>query len=365
MEVSGARRVHTRTRGVEVRQLAQFCVVGSVGLIVNLAVYAMCVGKAHLVPLGAASVAFAIAVAHNYLLNRFWTFRRARAAFAVQGARFLTVSVGSLALNFVLLSTLLAASLGKVPAQAIAIALVAPASFLGNKLWSFRTGDRLDLQVRLNHRFISERAGGLSGAVKRGLETARDRYVGAMSAEYVLGERVAGKASLREGLRYLRHLIVLRLDLRILRLVKFGIVGASGLLVNTALLALLAQFTRLQVVVCVVIATEASIAWNFALSDKWVFAGTAERQGRLRRFALFAAVNNTAIALSGPLIWLLVSGLELRYVLANLLSIVGLILARFVVCETFIWDARRERRTEAAFRLKERRVAVLAASESP
>jgi putative flippase GtrA len=38
----------------------------------------------------------------------------------------------------VILETLIALGLDKIPAQAIAIILVTPLNFVGNKLWSFR-----------------------------------------------------------------------------------------------------------------------------------------------------------------------------------------------------------------------------------
>lgn len=119
-------------------QLAQFCVVGGIGYLVNLAVYATLVHVAELHYLAAAALSFVVAVTNNYLLNRFWTFRHARGNVAYQGARFLVVALVSLAANLLVLRGLVAADLGKVTAQAIAIVLVTPLNFVGNKLWSFR-----------------------------------------------------------------------------------------------------------------------------------------------------------------------------------------------------------------------------------
>jgi putative flippase GtrA len=42
--------------------------------------------------------------------------------------------------NLALLSGLIAAGMDKVLAQAIAVVLVTPLNFIGNKLWSFRVG---------------------------------------------------------------------------------------------------------------------------------------------------------------------------------------------------------------------------------
>jgi dolichol-phosphate mannosyltransferase len=124
------------------------------------------------------------------------------------------------------------------------------------------------------------------------------------------------------------------------RFVKFGLVGASGVVVNTLLLALLTSGAGLFYVASALLATEASIVWNFVLSERWVFGGRRDR-GRLRRFVSFVAVNSLAFALSGPILWVLVSGLGLHYLVGNLLSIGVLMILRFLVADRFIWGESR------------------------
>ena len=79
-----------------------------------------------------------VAVTNNYLWNRLWTFRHSRGHFAFQGLRFFVVALIAYAGNLVILTVLVEAGLGKIVSQAIAIVLVTPANFIGNKLWSFR-----------------------------------------------------------------------------------------------------------------------------------------------------------------------------------------------------------------------------------
>ena len=88
--------------------------------------------------LPAAIGSFLVAVTNNYLWNRAWTFRHQRGHVVLQGARFLLVSTLALGANLVVLALLVRAGLGEVVAQAIAIVLVTPVNFVGNKLWSFR-----------------------------------------------------------------------------------------------------------------------------------------------------------------------------------------------------------------------------------
>ncbi len=52
--------------------------------------------------------------------------------------RFFVVATVAYVANIGVLSGLIALGLGKIVAQALAIVLVTPLNFVGNKLWSFR-----------------------------------------------------------------------------------------------------------------------------------------------------------------------------------------------------------------------------------
>jgi putative flippase GtrA len=119
-------------------QLAKFCVVGASGYIVNLAVYAALLNGAGFHYIAAATCSFVVAVTNNYLWNRLWTFRHSRGHFAFQGLRFFVVAVIAYLGNLAILAVLVELGAGKIVSQAIAIVLVTPANFIGNKLWSFR-----------------------------------------------------------------------------------------------------------------------------------------------------------------------------------------------------------------------------------
>lgn len=119
-------------------QLAKFATVGASGYAVNLAVYVTLLEGAGLHYLAAAACSFVVAVANNYTWNRQWTFRRQRGHLAYQGMRFLIVSLLALGTNLLFLQLFVTAGVPKIPAQAVAIVLVFPLSFVGNKLWSFR-----------------------------------------------------------------------------------------------------------------------------------------------------------------------------------------------------------------------------------
>ena len=119
-------------------QLVKFCLVGATGYVVNLVVYTLLLEGAGLHYVPAAIGSFLVAVTNNYAWNRLWTFRGQRGHVAYQGLRFLVVSTIALGANLLVLHALVQAGLGEVVSQALAIMLVTPVNFVGNKLWSFR-----------------------------------------------------------------------------------------------------------------------------------------------------------------------------------------------------------------------------------
>ena len=121
------------------RQLAKFCAVGGSGYVVNLCVFAFCVGVFDLHYLVGATVAFVVAVLNNFWWNRHWTFRARSGHAGFQAARFFTVSVAAFLFAAAVLELLVSvAGVPEVPAQALAIVAATPLNFIGNKMWSFR-----------------------------------------------------------------------------------------------------------------------------------------------------------------------------------------------------------------------------------
>ena len=131
-----ARTVQALRRPQNWIQLTKFGVVGASGYVINLVVFAALLSwGAHV----AATVSFAVSAASNYWWNRHWTFAHQKGHFGMQGMRFYAVSIAAFAVNqlwLVLFIDIL--HWREILSQAIAIALVTPLNFIGNKLWSFR-----------------------------------------------------------------------------------------------------------------------------------------------------------------------------------------------------------------------------------
>jgi putative flippase GtrA len=137
-------RTHTRLwhgmrRPANWLQLVRFGIVGGIGFVVNVAVYALFVHSVGVDYRLANVVAWLVAVANNFVLNRHWTFDARDGRAHAQAIRFLIVSLIAEACSLLLLTLFVqAAGIAKVPAQALAVAASMPLNFLGNKLWSFR-----------------------------------------------------------------------------------------------------------------------------------------------------------------------------------------------------------------------------------
>ena len=120
-------------------QLAKFSAVGVSGYVINLAVYTALLRGAGFHYALAATCSFLVAVTNNYTWNRLWTFHAHRAHVGWQGLRFLVVALVAYGANLGLLAGLVSLGLDEVLAQAVAVILVTPLNFIGNKLWSFRS----------------------------------------------------------------------------------------------------------------------------------------------------------------------------------------------------------------------------------
>jgi len=123
-------------------QLAKFCAVGGSGYVVNIVVFSLAVEVGDLHHLVAATLAFLVAVTNNFWWNRHWTFAARDGHAGFQAVRFLAVSVVAFVFAATILELLVSsAGMAEIPAQAISIVAATPLSFLGNKLWSFGSGD--------------------------------------------------------------------------------------------------------------------------------------------------------------------------------------------------------------------------------
>ena len=123
---------------------------------------------------------------------------------------------------------------------------------------------------------------------------------------------------------------------------QFATIGILGLAVNQALLWLLVDGSHIQYVLAAGLATQGSTTFNFLGAESWVFR--TRRVGGLRstavRFIAYDALNSATLIVRLPFLYVLVSGLHIHYLVANLASLCALTLLRYLVADWLIWSTR-------------------------
>jgi len=172
---------------------------------------------------------------------------------------------------------------------------------------------------------------------------ARSALSTVTAVPYAFRPRFAGrsKASLREGLLFLRHLLVLRTTVgRLGQLAGFLTVGLSGVVVNTIVLSLLtAAAVGLPYLVASVIATHVAILWNFLLLERFVFRGTPGRTF-LSTFPRFWCVNAALLPVQLGLLALAVEVGRIPPVPANVVVLALVFLVRYLATLGWVFGRR-------------------------
>ena len=130
--------------------------------------------------------------------------------------------------------------------------------------------------------------------------------------------------------------LVHRLGPTLGRLIRFGLVGALGTVLNT-LVFTTATGNGLPTLGAAFLSMEIATGFNFAVSDRTVFAGRA-RSPRWARTPAFFAVATAGFLVTGPLMLALIA-VSVPPVAANLVAVGALVLLRFVIADRLIWTA--------------------------
>lgn len=165
---------------------------------------------------------------------------------------------------------------------------------------------------------------------------ARHRRLTRSEVAFEFGDRLSGssKATIAEGITFVRQLARLRMAAwreggarrsrpgSLARAGWFAAVGVTGLGVNLLAMWLLADPSALHLhyLPAAVLSTQGSSTWNFILIDNLVYHGP-KRGTVLRRYVGFMAASNTVLLLRVPALALLISGLNVHYLVATGLTL--------------------------------------------
>jgi putative flippase GtrA len=120
------------------------------------------------------------------------------------------------------------------------------------------------------------------------------------------------------------------------RPLRFGLVGLSGIAVNSAILWALVRELHLAVLLGSLLATEAAILSNFLLNDRWTFRGLSERSF-VQRLLRFNSVALGGMAITAGILTALASYTQLHLLIANVLAVGAATGWNYVVNSRWTW----------------------------
>jgi len=127
---------------------------------------------------------------------------------------------------------------------------------------------------------------------------------------------------------------------RLEELIKFGIVGGSGVLVNMGLLFVLTRYVSVRLEIASVIAIETSILSNFFLNNLWTFSKRDTHVPFWVRLFRYHLVTGLAGIVNYLVLLLLVKTLGLHDMLSNLIGIAIGTLINYSLNSLWTWRVR-------------------------
>jgi dolichol-phosphate mannosyltransferase len=161
---------------------------------------------------------------------------------------------------------------------------------------------------------------------------------------YVFRERVAGasKVTWKQYIEYIQHLITLRCSLwQGSRLLRFGVVGFSGVFVDLGVFYILRTILDLALIGSAIFSSEIAIINNFLWNDLWTFGDVARQQQgshkRFRRFVKFNSVCLAASILNVSIVNVLFNIFYINEYLAKIMAIVMITFLNFWLNSKLSW----------------------------
>lgn len=117
------------------------------------------------------------------------------------------------------------------------------------------------------------------------------------------------------------------------RLLKFGAVGATGVIINTTVLYVLSRRLGLPLLLASAIAVELAIVSNFFWNNRWTFAC---RRRSLARFAKFNVASLVGLTVNVTAVWGL-TRVGLYFLIANLVGIGAGVAVNYAGSVVWVW----------------------------
>ncbi len=137
------------------------------------------------------------------------------------------------------------------------------------------------------------------------------------------------------------HSIIQRWDLK--RLVKFGLVGGWGIVVNMLLLWFLTEAAGLYYLLSSMVAIEISLVNNYVLNDMWTWRdrGKAGKKEYFKRMGQYHLTAAAAALVNISLLWVLTEVFGIYYLVSNALGILCGTALNFFVNDRWTFKHRK------------------------
>lgn len=126
-----------------------------------------------------------------------------------------------------------------------------------------------------------------------------------------------------------------------IKMIKFGLVGLSGILVNLSFLYFFTEYLGFYYIIASLIAIEISILSNFFLNDLWTFNPGNKMdsftQNRFQRLFSFQFISIIGVIINVGILYILTEFFGIYYLISNLGGIVAAFFWNYLLNRHFTW----------------------------
>lgn len=172
------------------------------------------------------------------------------------------------------------------------------------------------------------------------------KYTSIKEIGYRFGDRECGDSKLGTStiIDYMRHMISLSCRTgEINKLMKYTIVGISGIVINTFVLFFCTDVLKIFYMISSAVAYEISILTNFIINDRWTFKAVDNKSSFLTRALYFNYTMIIGAILGMLLLYVFTSMLSINYLVSNIMSIAIVFMWRYYASVTSVWKHKWDR----------------------
>ena len=122
------------------------------------------------------------------------------------------------------------------------------------------------------------------------------------------------------------------------RLIKFGMVGASGTVLGLGVLYVFTDIVGLYYLVSSIIAFACSVSNNYAWNSLWTFR---DRKVSSAGYVRYVGANLTGLTVNMTVLWLLTSVAGVWYLYSAIIAVLCAFLVDYALSKKFVWTKER------------------------